>query len=315
MDVQLITHNPTRTRKIEQSWMREIKRRWSLFNRVAVTRLIEMNRGDLFMNEAGGVPFQLSPSQQRAYMVYLQREIQRLLIVTTSEPNWQAAYQLSAYQRGLENTRQILIASGQPIMPTIDEAIAGAGAGPFTATPALATAPTLAAGAPGAAIHRESLEFLYTRSYTDLVGWTDKMANQTRQILFDGFQQGEGIRDVVRKMERRIEVSRSRAETIARTETNQAYSKAAIAEADRASDELDEEIKVRWLTAADNRVRHAHARVHGVVMTTERARGIKTTDGINCRCALAPVVPGTNTAKKQAKFKKERSVLLSIDRK
>ena len=240
MDVQLITHNPTRTRKIEQSWMREIKRRWSLFNRVAVTRLIEMNRGDLFMNEAGGVPFQLSPSQQRAYMVYLQREIQRLLIVTTSEPNWQAAYQLSAYQRGLENTRQILI---------------------------------------------------------------------------DGFQQGEGIRDVVRKMERRIEVSRSRAETIARTETNQAYSKAAIAEADRASDELDEEIKVRWLAAADNRVRHAHARVHGVVMTTERARGIKTTDGINCRCALAPVVPGTNTAKKQAKFKKERSVLLSIDRK
>ncbi len=311
-----ISGNPTRTKTIEENWNRDINRRWKEFAKTVIGPLRREN--ELLTN--ANDPFVLSAPQQRTYLAFLEDEIQRLLLGTTEAPNWQARYQLQSYQRGLDDTRNSLLAQGADIIPTQIERLAAQGITPFTATPSLGTA--VSGAAP---IHRDALEFLFQRSYNDLKGWTDNLANETRQIMFSAVEEGKGIDEVTREMLKRIDVSRSRAKTIARTEVNQAYSRSAIAEVKRASEETGEEIKVRWLTAIvptalGNPVRHSHAVLHGVVMDPERAAHVKTTDGVNCRCGLAPVIPEADTVAKRKKFAAERkkvvqsSVLLSRKR-
>lgn len=301
-----IRTDPTRTSRIERAWFRDIRRRWAEYARRVIAAL---ERPALIANQEAADPFVMSAEQQRIYMAYVQQQIDELLLGTGTPPNWQAEYQLQSYQQALEQIRAALMQQGAAIVPTEAERMAAQGLEPFSATPSLATGPT------AQPVHREALEFLFERSYNSLQGWTDALARETRQILFDGVQQGQDVRTIARAMRNRIDVSESRARRIAQTETNQAYSRASIAEVDRASEETGEEIKVRWITARDSRVRHTHAELHGRVMTTARAQDVKITDGINCRCALAPVVPGTNTAKRRERFDRERAALLALERK
>ena len=140
------------------------------------------------------------------------------------------------------------------------------------------------------------------------------MATETRQILFDGIAQGKGIDDVVRDMVARIDVSRSRARVIARTETIQAFQLSSTNETARAAEEIGEEILLRWLTARDGRVRHLHAGWHGTLVTPKDNLARINVSPWNCRCAQAPVIPEANTRAKQKKFDKERKQLLSIER-
>lgn len=303
-----LTPNPTRTRSIEAAWLRDIRRRWTEYSRRTLTRLELMNEQALRVNTPSD-PFVMSVEQQNIYMRYVQDQIDAILLGGTEPPNWQAQYQLQSYERALAQIRGELIRQGARIVPTEAERLAAAGLEPFSATPTLSTGPT------AAPVHRDALQFLYTRSYDALQGWTAALARQTREILFDGVQLGQQSRVIARRLQERIDVSASRARTIAQTETNQAYSRASIAEIDRAAEETGEDIKTRWITARDSRVRHSHAELHGVVMPTERAQLVKVTDGINCRCALVPVIPGTDTPKRQARFEAERAALLLLERK
>ena len=302
-----LTGNPTRTRKIENNWMREINRRWKHFTNIAVERLDQMNGSGLALNDLDD-PFVMSPEQQRIYIEFLKREIDRILLGEPEPLNWQNKYQLEAYMRGLETTRAQLEAQGADVVPTIEEQFASYRLDPFTATSQLDTG----GAAMATPIHRDALEFLYTRAYETLENWTNQLAVEGRQVLFDAVEQGYDVAKTTRNLVKRIDVSRTSAQRIARTETNQAYSRATINEADRASVELDEDIQVRWFTARDSHVRLSHAELHGKVMPTKAASLVKMHDGINCRCSLAPVVPGTNTAKRRKKFRLEREALLGM---
>jgi len=300
-----LSSNPTRTRTIEANWLREINRRWSAFKKSTVDRLREMNRAATIVNQ--GEIFTLDASQQRVYLSFLQGEIDRLLMVTNEPPNWQGVYQTQSYQRAIDATRASLISQGADIVPTEVERLAALDLQPFTATPSLGTA--------GAApIHRDALEFLHARSYNSLKGWTDAMARETRQILFDGVAQGKGIDDVVREMVDRQDVSRSRARVIARTETIQAFQISSTNEAQRASEEIGEEVLLRWLTVRDTRVRHLHATWHGTLTTPQDNRARINVSPWNCRCGTAPVIEEANTPAKTKKFAKERKQLLTLER-
>ena len=303
-----IEANPTRTRTIENKWLRDINRRWKKFTTDSMAQLVNINKSNLEVNQE--TPFTLDASQIRVYMAFYQDMIDSLLLGTTDAPNWQAEYQLQSYMRGVERARGSLISQGADLIPTAAETFAAQGLAPFTAIPTLGAMPTLAP------IHSDSLEFLFSRSYDSLKKWTDAMTIETREILVSAGREGKGIREVTKDITDRISVSKSRAERIARTEINQAYSVAQINEVNRASEELDEDIKTRWITAVDGHVRHSHANVHGVVMDTERASKIKSTDGINCRCALTPVLPDApGLEKKNEKFKKERKHLIKLESK
>ena len=301
----MANRNPTRTLGIERRWHREINRRWAEYRTRVTTRL----RADQAMLTNAASVFTMSAERQRVYMRFVEDEIQRLLLATEQAPNWQAQYQLESYTRGLERTRAALVAQGADLVPTVGEQLTAAGLRPFTATP------SLGGGSTAAPIHQDALEFLYTRSYESLGNWTDKLATETRQILFDGVTEGQGIDEVVRRMVDRIDVSRSRARVIAQTETVQAYQRSNGAEATRASEEIGKPVLLRWLTVMDSRVRHLHAQYHGTLSTPEEyARKIGVSPW-NCRCASAPVIPRADTAKKRAKFTEERRLMMLVERK
>lgn len=306
-----ISSNPTKTRTIENNWLRDINRRWAAFEKSAVDQLRRLNAQEVAIEPITnkGAVFDISTSQLRVYMAFLQREITRLLMVTAEPPNWQATYQAQAYQRGLDNARINLAQQGASLIPTAQEVAAASELTPFTATSTLGT--TISSGAP---IHQDALEFLFTRSYEKLDGWTSAMATETRQILFDGVAQGDGIDDVVRKMVARIDVSRTRSRVIARTETIQAFQISTTNEATRASEEIGAPVLLRWLTVRDERVRHLHANWHGTLATPKQNRARINVSPWNCRCGQGPVIPEANTEKKQKKFDKERKQLLRLER-
>jgi len=291
--------NPTRTRTIEAAWLAEINRRWRRFTRAVVARL----ESDLLTNAED--VFEMSAAQQRTYMAYLDGQISAVLLAD----DWQARYQLEAYRRGLETTRASLLAQGSGITPSEAERLAAQGIASFSAVPSLGTA----GSALTAPIHLDAFAFLQGRAFDKLTGWTDVMSGEVRQVLFDSVAEGRGIRTTVRDMRARIDVSRSRARLIARTEVNQAYGRAAISEVTRASGETGVDIELRWITVRDTKVRHLHARWHGVVMTAETASANKNASPWNCRCGFAPVVPDADTPAKQAEFAAQRAALLALE--
>lgn len=301
--------NPTRTLTIERAWLRDINRRWAKFTKSVVTQLRQSNKAAQIVNVEE--PFAMDPSQIRTYMQFLEGQINDILLDAQlgGEVNWQARYQLQSYERSINVSRAALRAQGASIAATQAERIAALGITTFDIAPSLATASIQ--GFPP--IHADALEFIFTRSFDSLKGWTDKMAVETRQILFDGANEGKGISTIVREMRKRIDVSKSRAQLIARTETIQAFQIAGTKEAERAAEELDEEVLLRWLTSRDGRVRHLHARWHGQLFTPQQnAKNINISPW-NCRCSQAPVIAEANTEANDEKFAKQRTALLKLE--
>ena len=298
--------NPTKTMSIEKAWLRDIRRRWAAYSKAVISEL--RNPSTLAINR-DGFEFDFTASQIRVYMSFVERQIRELLLGTGEAPNWQAQYQAQSYQRALDLTRAQLISQGASIIRTQEEIALGAALQPMSATPSLAIGPITSQP-----IHQDALQFLFTRSYESLNGWTDALARETRQILIDGVEQGQGIREVTRNLTSRIDVSRSRAELIARTETIQASQRGATNEAKRLEEELGEVVQMRWITSRDDRVRHLHASWHGTLATPEDNFKRIQISPWNCRCAQIATLEDSITPKKQDKFRKERQALLSIVR-
>lgn len=296
------TNNPTRTLSIEKRWIKEITRSYSSFNRDVSEKLQEYSKG-MQTNAVIG----LNVEQQKLFMSWLLTRIEEL----TGEPaplNWQNQYQLESYIRAVESTRQSLISQGADISLTDAEIVQSQGF-EFTATA------TLGSASVAPAIHQDALEFLFTRSYESLKGWNDALAKEVRQITFDAVKNGEGITETTKKIKERTGVAKSRAELIARTETISAYREGSISETERAAQELDEELKMRWITALDGRVRHLHATFHGTIDTPEETRRKGAISPFNCRCSQIPVIPGVNdTEKRNAKYSEQRKQMLQAEK-
>jgi SPP1 gp7 family putative phage head morphogenesis protein len=304
--------NPTKTRGIEARWRKDINRRWARFMRSIIDELERLNTGaDVMPTQSviTNAALDLNPTQTRSYMVFVKSEINRLLMGTNEPPNWQAQYQIDAYKKSLENFSAALKRQGETAVANQLEIEAASQIEAFTATQ------TLGLTAPSAnPIHRDALEFLFTRSYESLDGWTTKLATEVSGIVFDSVAQGRGFEETTRLIRQRGEVSKSRAKLIAQTEVNQAYGVAQTEQAKRAEEIIGEPVMLRWLTVRDSRVRHLHATWHGTLADAKESQRKKNVSPFNCRCALAPVVEGADTPAKKEKFKAEREELIALEK-
>lgn len=289
-----ISDNPTKTRGIEKAWNRDINKRFSEFRKSVVNEVRALNQ--LVVNE-----FDANPDQLRAYMLFFQRELDNLIV-----GDWQEIYQQRSYQVAIDRSVQELRRQGVSVA-----AQAGAGLEAIELA-ALTQAFTQVSASIFNPVHQEALSFLFTRSFEALSGLSQEMARTVRIILFNGAQQGIGINELARQINDRIDVGRSRARTIARTETNQAFQRGTINQANIASEVLDEDVMLRWLTVRDNKVRHLHAGWHGKVFTRENAFKNINISPWNCRCGLAPVIEEADTEAKRSKFSKERKQLRDL---
>ena len=293
--------NPTRSKKLEKTWITDIGKRYS-----SLQKDIDEKLRELVEPIQVNVTLGLNSEQQKVFMAWL---LQRIEEVTGDTPplNWQNQYQLESYLRAVERTRASLISQGAELELTDQEKMLSQGL-TFSATPSLGSQVV------AAVIHQDALEFLFTRSYESLKGWNDAFVKDVRQITFDAVRGGTGIRELTSQIKERTGVTSRRAETIARTEVISAFREGATNETQRTSEEVGEEINMRWITAVDSRVRHLHSSWHGTIASPEETRRKGNISPYNCRCAQVPVIKGANdTPEKNAKFSEQRKQLMESE--
>ena len=123
----------------------------------------------------------------------------------------------------------------------------------------------------------------------------DTIERQLRESLVEGLKAGEGIPQLAKRVSQVMEASRTRAATIARTETGSAFSSGRVEGMRQAGIS-----KQQWLTAHDEHVRESHANQDGDIESIDGTfkngcRYPNDPEGlpeeiINCRCTVVPVV-------------------------
>lgn len=129
-----------------------------------------------------------------------------------------------------------------------------------------------------------------------LAGINQTTAEKIQSILIDASAEGASVAETGRRIRDQFdEFSKSRADTIARTEAVSANNGAAL-EGYRQSGVVE---KKEWLSSKDDAVRDSHAEVDGEVVALDAlfSNGLPTpgVDGppeevINCRCTVLPVL-------------------------
>lgn len=163
--------------------------------------------------------------------------------------------------------------------------------------------------------HRDTVEHLYTRNFEELQGINSRLNQEISRELTEGFAQGLNPRQMARNLTDRVnKIGKTRATTMARTETIRAHSEASL---NRYEEMGIEEIgyKAEVSTAGDSNVCPICASLEGRTHSIEDVRtgsftfdpdasvidGTKITSSMrgqkrrmppihpNCRCALIPV--------------------------
>jgi HK97 family phage portal protein len=132
-------------------------------------------------------------------------------------------------------------------------------------------------------------DYLLKNALDHAKGINDTTKGQLKDALREGIGQGEGIPQLRNRVKDVFsEASTNRANTIARTETAQAF-EAANQQAMKESGVVGRQA---WLTANDSRVRLSHSLLEGVTVPLGETwpGGIKPGSEINCRCSSIAII-------------------------
>lgn len=141
------------------------------------------------------------------------------------------------------------------------------------------------------------------RVFENMKGLTDSSKSDLADTMARGMASGMGVRDLTKDVMSRVDVSKSRAERIARTEINNAYRTAGRDETGVFNDEIfgesEYEMQQLWFSALSPTTRRSHAALHGKVKTNEWVEEFYMKDGnaINCLCSQSPVLVNKKTGK------------------
>jgi SPP1 gp7 family putative phage head morphogenesis protein len=131
------------------------------------------------------------------------------------------------------------------------------------------------------------------RVFEFMEGFAGDTASDLGRVLFQAVQDGQNPKDTAKDIRARFDVSKSRAERIARTEITQALRRGRIDEARDAEDKFGIRVKMLWVSALiPERSRPWHMARHGNLYTTEEVTDFYSRNGnaINC------ILPGARVA-------------------
>lgn len=144
----------------------------------------------------------------------------------------------------------------------------------------------------------EKVQLLAGRAFDELKGVTSDMSLRMSRVLTDGLVRGESPRDIASSMEDEVDVSSSRALTIARTEIVRAHAEGQlVAMKNLGVEEVG--VAVEWSTAEDELVCEECEPLQGVVMKLEEAEGMLPRHP-NCRCAWIPANVGEDGSEQKS---------------
>lgn len=218
--------------------------------------------------------FQADDKKMDAFKKWLQQQIDMgILEVSDYENNqpWTAKYIQASFQKGLK--RAYTDASPQVIQS--DSFYQGSEA------QFLASSFNLPES-------MSKVQMLFTRAYDELEGVTSTMSVKMGRVLADGFLKGNGPEDIARDLVDEVEISKSRAEMIARTEVIRAHAEGQL-EGFKVLGVDEVGIMVEWSTAGDDVVCEECEPLEGVVLTVEEAHGLIPRHP-NCRCTYVPAL-------------------------
>lgn len=248
----------------------------------------------VFQNLPGVRAFAFGTSQQKVqeFMTWLQEQVNKgLLSVSEYEQlgvavrkEWTDLYIEDSYKRGVIRARYELIKVGYSI-------------------PSIETAGGIALVMANSPFHMDRVGLLYTRTYNELKGVTDSMAQQLSRVLAQGMADGDGPRLIASKLVTTITgqgdtlaitdslgrfiPAKRRAELIARTEMQRAHHVATIQEY-RNWGVIGVNVNAEWSTAGDSRVCEACAELEGKIFTLDE---IEPMIPLHPQCFIDPQIP------------------------
>jgi len=132
---------------------------------------------------------------------------------------------------------------------------------------------------------RFALDILVTRDLSGLKGITDEMSKQIMAEITDGMLRGDSMDRVAKAIDDRIDyIGRSRAETLARTETMTAYNQGSLTQYEKHGI-----TEVEWLAAPGDRTCDECMDLDGEKFPIDSKPDCPL--HVNCRCVWLPVIP------------------------
>ena len=119
----------------------------------------------------------------------------------------------------------------------------------------------------------EKVQLLTGRVFEDLGGVSADMAARMTRHLTDGLTKGQSPRDIARALADDVDIGRSRAEVIARTEIIRAHAEGQLTALENLGVE-EVGVAVEWSSTGDERVCELCQPLEGVVLKLEEARGM-----------------------------------------
>ncbi len=129
-------------------------------------------------------------------------------------------------------------------------------------------------------------------TYSDWRGISDDARRDLAGVISDAVSRGVSPRETASVISKRLDVSMSKAKTIAQTEQVGALRQAQWNETDWTADRLGLNTGLLWLSALKPTTRSWHASRHGKVYTTEEVRDFYAENGnrYNCYCSQIPAL-------------------------
>lgn len=140
--------------------------------------------------------------------------------------------------------------------------------------------------------YQNQIASAYISTYSDWKGISDIARADLANVIADAIGRGINPRETASIVSKRLDVSMSKAKTIAQTEQVGALRQAQWNETDWAADRLGLNTGLLWLSALKPTTRSWHASRHGKVYTTEQVRDFYAENGnrYNCYCSQIPVL-------------------------
>jgi SPP1 gp7 family putative phage head morphogenesis protein len=124
----------------------------------------------------------------------------------------------------------------------------------------------------------------YAQTYSDWKGLSDTARSDLANVISDAVARGINPRETAKIISQRLDVSMSKAKSIAQTEQVGAYRKAQWDEDEDAEKRLGIKSRLLWLSALKPTTRPWHASRHGNVYTREEVKDFYAKDGNRYRC-------------------------------
>jgi SPP1 gp7 family putative phage head morphogenesis protein len=216
--------------------------------------------------------FTTDPDKVKAFQQWMTEQLDATLLSSSQEAQWRA-YIEAGYRKGAGRAFDDgkAAARGQQTLDyyagTRDEFLRSTFAQPVSV---------------------ERVKLLAGRSYDDLENVTADMSTRMSRSLVDGLIQGKSPHEIAGNLSDDLDLSRSRAETIARTEVIRAHAEGQLDSMQQLGVDAVG-VQVEWLATEDGNQCEDCSDLEGTVLSVDDARGMLPRHP-NCRCCWMPAL-------------------------